>query len=311
MSFANSGYEVRPLFTQSEVQLLRQAVSAHMDRVAQALLKPCEETERGASFDERLELIASHDPSLAQLLGTAVATDAHRAPEVAALAHDDRLAEIASTLTDCTVGDRVFRFRLNSPALPGGRQLWHSDVSKVDGGSCSTVLVTAWIPLSDADCSTGGLEILPGKRSAPIPHSRVTGKMLISPRKLTGLETVTPEVPAGHALFLDRFTPHRAVAMTGQRTRWSLVVWLKNGQPTSARRSMRSTLAHNLKTVRKELGFSQEALADAAGLDRTYVSSLERERYAAGLDTIEQLANALKIEPGRLLLSDCVENQHY
>lgn len=38
---------------------------------------------------------------------------------------------------------------------------------------------------------------------------------------------------------------------------------------------------------------SQEALADAAGIDRTYVSALERRRYAASVDTIERLASAL------------------
>lgn len=46
---------------------------------------------------------------------------------------------------------------------------------------------------------------------------------------------------------------------------------------------------------------SQEALADAAGLDRTYISALERERYSVSLDTIGRLANALQIEPAQLL----------
>jgi transcriptional regulator with XRE-family HTH domain len=51
--------------------------------------------------------------------------------------------------------------------------------------------------------------------------------------------------------------------------------------------------------VEREL--SQEALADLAGVDRTYVSALERQVYSASLDTIEKLADVLEIEPHELL----------
>jgi transcriptional regulator with XRE-family HTH domain len=66
--------------------------------------------------------------------------------------------------------------------------------------------------------------------------------------------------------------------------------------------SARKILALNLKRLRQELGLSQEALADAAGLDRTYISSLEREKYAATIDTLENLAKVLKVEPAHLLM---------
>lgn len=46
---------------------------------------------------------------------------------------------------------------------------------------------------------------------------------------------------------------------------------------------------------------SQEGLADSAGIDRTYVSALERGRYAASVDVIERLALALNVEPASLL----------
>ncbi len=42
-------------------------------------------------------------------------------------------------------------------------------------------------------------------------------------------------------------------------------------------------------------------MADLAGIDRTYVSALERQLYSASLDTIEKLADVLKIEPDELL----------
>lgn len=46
---------------------------------------------------------------------------------------------------------------------------------------------------------------------------------------------------------------------------------------------------------------SQEALGDAAGLDRTYISALEREVYSASLDTIEKIATVLSVSAVDLL----------
>ena len=50
------------------------------------------------------------------------------------------------------------------------------------------------------------------------------------------------------------------------------------------------------------MGLSQEALADAAGIDRTYVSALERQKYSLSLDRLDQIALALGVEPHALLM---------
>ena len=64
---------------------------------------------------------------------------------------------------------------------------------------------------------------------------------------------------------------------------------------------LRAVLARNLRRLRHARGLSQEALADLAGIDRTYVSSLERQRYSATVDMVESLAMALKVGPADLL----------
>jgi transcriptional regulator with XRE-family HTH domain len=47
-------------------------------------------------------------------------------------------------------------------------------------------------------------------------------------------------------------------------------------------------------------GMSQEALAEAAGLHRTYVSSLERGLRNVGIDNVYALADALGVDPSEL-----------
>jgi DNA-binding XRE family transcriptional regulator len=68
--------------------------------------------------------------------------------------------------------------------------------------------------------------------------------------------------------------------------------------------SSRENLARNLKALRTSKGLSQEALADAAGIDRTYVSALERQKYSLSIDRLDQLAATLGVEPYMLLMSE-------
>ncbi len=64
---------------------------------------------------------------------------------------------------------------------------------------------------------------------------------------------------------------------------------------------IREILALNLRKLRKAQGVSQEELAHRAEIDRTYVSALERQVYAAGIDVVDRLARALGVEAADLL----------
>ncbi|PZO76738.1 MAG: transcriptional regulator [Sphingomonas hengshuiensis] len=65
--------------------------------------------------------------------------------------------------------------------------------------------------------------------------------------------------------------------------------------------SLRCILAVNLKRRRQAQGLSQEALADRAGLHRTFVGAVERAERNISLDNIERLALALGVGPATLL----------
>ncbi len=64
---------------------------------------------------------------------------------------------------------------------------------------------------------------------------------------------------------------------------------------------IRERLARNLRSLRTERGWSQEALADEAGIHRTYVSDLERGARNPTITVVDKLASALGVSVGRLL----------
>ena len=65
--------------------------------------------------------------------------------------------------------------------------------------------------------------------------------------------------------------------------------------------SGRKNLAANLRKLRRRQNLSQEELAYRADIDRTYISALEREVYAATIDVLDRLARALDVEAWELL----------
>lgn len=66
-------------------------------------------------------------------------------------------------------------------------------------------------------------------------------------------------------------------------------------QKRVARDQHRRALSMTLRTLRLKAGIAQEALALEAGIDRGYMSALERGRYSPTLDTIYKLLGPLAI----------------
>ena len=64
---------------------------------------------------------------------------------------------------------------------------------------------------------------------------------------------------------------------------------------------LRDVLAKNMRRLRAARGISQEALAHECGINRTYLSSVERSERNISIDNIARIAKGLEIEPWRLL----------
>jgi transcriptional regulator with XRE-family HTH domain len=65
--------------------------------------------------------------------------------------------------------------------------------------------------------------------------------------------------------------------------------------------ALRDTLAKNMRLLRAERGLSQEALAHECGINRTYLSSVERSERNVSIDNISRIAEALGVEAWILL----------
>ncbi|MDY7220679.1 helix-turn-helix domain-containing protein [Halalkalibacterium halodurans] len=65
--------------------------------------------------------------------------------------------------------------------------------------------------------------------------------------------------------------------------------------------SLENTIAEVLRHHRKQKGLSQEQLALLSGLDRSYISLIERGKRQPTLNTIFQISKALEVSPSKLV----------
>jgi transcriptional regulator with XRE-family HTH domain len=64
---------------------------------------------------------------------------------------------------------------------------------------------------------------------------------------------------------------------------------------------VRLRVGRNIRKIRMMRGYSQEQLADLAGLHFTYISSVERGQRNISIVNVEKIAKALAVETQRLL----------
>lgn len=67
------------------------------------------------------------------------------------------------------------------------------------------------------------------------------------------------------------------------------------------RKDFKTKIGEVLRAKREKLGISQEGLAERAGVDRTYISILERGLKSPTVETLERICDALGTLPERVI----------
>jgi transcriptional regulator with XRE-family HTH domain len=68
--------------------------------------------------------------------------------------------------------------------------------------------------------------------------------------------------------------------------------------------SITKIVGENVRRAREAIGLSQEELGDKAGIDRTYVSGVERGVRNPTVKVLARLAEALETTPDKLLVRE-------
>lgn len=68
--------------------------------------------------------------------------------------------------------------------------------------------------------------------------------------------------------------------------------------------SLRQVFARNIRLIRIHAGMSQESMAAEAGLDRTFVGTLERGQRNISIDNIALIAQAIRVPAHELMDPD-------
>jgi transcriptional regulator with XRE-family HTH domain len=74
----------------------------------------------------------------------------------------------------------------------------------------------------------------------------------------------------------------------------------KRGTPTDLDATRRRVFGDRLRALRAERDWTQERLAEATGMDRSFLADVERGARFPGLDTCWRIADGLGITLGEL-----------
>lgn len=69
----------------------------------------------------------------------------------------------------------------------------------------------------------------------------------------------------------------------------------------------RAILAKNLRLLRDAFGMTQEDVAGAAQIDRSYVSLIETKKYAATVDMLDKIAPVFQLGIDELLSAEAMK----
>jgi phytanoyl-CoA hydroxylase len=167
-----------------------------------------------------------------QWIGAGLDVHLMRGPALFAFLRNDRLLDAVESL----IGPEIalspvhhLRAKLPQPLVPEQIETylnvpWHQDSGVLWEEADPVPIVSAWIPLVDANAENGCMQAMPDAfRGGHLPH-QAEGGTTILPTALPDIDAETLACPRGGAVFQNKFTPHRSTPNITSDVRWSLDV---------------------------------------------------------------------------------------
>ena len=228
--FEDEGYLMVPdVFTEAELQPLRDEITAVIDEAARGLLAAgkISQTWEDEPFETRLtRIFAESEEILRPIVGRA--GGGHSGPAFFEFITNRKLlATIESLVGPEIIGSSVYRIRPKMPSHARGAVPWHQDSGYFSSHCDGDLIVTCWIPLVDTYPENGCLQVVPrAHRDGIVRHcTKGPGGFLVIPDdELPANTPVTVPVPAGGVLFMTNLAPHKSTYHTEDIIRWAVDV---------------------------------------------------------------------------------------
>jgi ectoine hydroxylase-related dioxygenase (phytanoyl-CoA dioxygenase family) len=182
-------------------------------------------------FRTRLAGLIDDHPELASTYYGALegrAGGGHTGPAMfAALTHPRLLDAMEMLLGPEILGSSVYRIRPKLPGKNRGVVPWHQDSGYYSPHCDTTLIVTCWIPLVDANEANGCLQVIPRTHRDGVIEHRTGGNagfLQIPDQALPSDDRspITVPVRAGGALLMTNLTPHQSLWNGSDHIRWSI-----------------------------------------------------------------------------------------
>uniref|UniRef100_A0A1I8I043 Fe2OG dioxygenase domain-containing protein n=1 Tax=Macrostomum lignano TaxID=282301 RepID=A0A1I8I043_9PLAT len=202
---------VRDFFAKEELDALKVDIAAKVSELADKLYNAgkIKDKHKGLGFYYRLCAIERDFPGANIVL---LKMTPNLPPSFRAIAAHERMLNLLEDIVGPNISfNPVWNLRTKTPNNAASTVPWHQDSGYFDVESYNALVVTAWVPLLDANEQNGTLQMF-GVDMAKDP--------------------VTLDVPYGSFLLFNNFTPHRSLNNRSDVVRWSIDFrWQRTGTP--------------------------------------------------------------------------------
>ncbi|MFI5355867.1 MAG: phytanoyl-CoA dioxygenase family protein [Opitutales bacterium] len=233
--FHEEGYVIVPdVFKPTELEPLRRALGAEMDRKIKALKADGKLTRTHArlGFDRRLAAIYRDSKEVGEQVVRhleGLRGGGFHSPEMfGMIAHPKLLAAVAALLgSEEIVASSVYRVRPKLPNIGRGIVPWHQDSGYLVPRCDREMIITCWVPLVDATVENGCMQILPRTHQGKIATHHSGGNagfLVIKDQDLPGdpRRSIAAVCPRGGVVFMTNRTPHCSTPNYSDHVRWSI-----------------------------------------------------------------------------------------